>query len=248
MKCFIERNKFIFVLILILSLNTLIFCKIWTPEELSKEMKNWNSLVDPESFLVEEENFTAKIHNNYLKTNKIFDKVDVNVFVIPRIPDKYAYTHSKYADELIMEIEKNTDINAENRKSSYLTIILVLKQNIVIIKPSDKLKKILTKDNISSIVTDVVATMKTKNYSRSIILLFEKLDALWFKYKKPVANDKSKNKYSEKDMASKMDTVNQIQAILFILFVGFVLIVYLYQKWARKNSKKNAKTPNLHEE
>ncbi len=248
MKCFIYWNKLVFAFILILSLNNLIFCKIWTPEELSKEMKTWNSLVDPESFLVEEENFAARIHNNYLKTNKIYDKVDVNIFVIPRIPDKYAYTHSKYADELIMEIEKNPDIKAENRKSSFLIIVFALKQNNVIIKPSDKLKKILSKEKISSIVTDVVETMKNKNYARSIIFLFEKLDALWNKYKKPVTNENSKKKYSEKDMASKMDTVQQIQAILFIMFVGFVLIVYLYQKWARKNIKKNDKTPNLHEE
>ena len=211
-------------------------CKIWTPEALSKEMRSWNSLIDPESFLIEEENFTSRINNNYLKTNKIYDKVDVNIFVIPRIPDQYAYTHAKYADELNQEIEKNTDIPSENRKTSYLTIIFILKQNNVIIRPSDKLKKMLSKDDISAIIHDTVPIIQNKNYSKAIVFLFEKLDILWKKYKKTETN---KKQHSEKNMASKMENVHQMEAIVFVCFLFLIFIVFLVQRCVKKKNVKD---------
>ena len=53
----------------------------WSPNELSKRVKSWNYLNDPEE-LIADKKLGPKIHTTYLITNHVYDKTDVNLFYI----------------------------------------------------------------------------------------------------------------------------------------------------------------------
>lgn len=122
--------------------------KIWTPEMLSNEFKytaNYNfSITDPEFLLEDNKNYKAIIAN-LLPLNRIFSKININFFFIPRISEKYidAASQSIFSKLLQEKIENNINISNKVEKTSYLNVIFVSRQKFVIIDPSEKILKIL---------------------------------------------------------------------------------------------------------
>jgi len=230
-----KLNFFLFEFLIITFTLNLMNSKIWSPEELSKEITDWNTLIDPESFISDTQLF-SKIYNNYLKTNKIYDKTNVNLFIIPRMPDEYVYRSKEYGRLLIKNI---MEVNppADNGKNSHLNVIFAFKQNILVIIPSEKLEKILSREAIKSITEDVTVMIKNKKYTESIIYLFDKLDSLWFKYRK----QKSENNFGKEENILKFDkSLSETLSVLTSMITLTVVIVgYCIKKAANRPKTQN---------
>jgi uncharacterized membrane protein YgcG len=225
-------QKFSFIAFLFLfSVN----CKFWTPEELSNEVKSWNSLNDPES-LISDKKLPGKINSNYLTTNKIYKKVDVNFFIVSNVSDDNL---KSFSTNLMNSLENNISINSENRKSSYLTILIVTEINSIHLLPSEKVTKLLPNEQIKKIISELIPELKNKNYAKAIIFLFEKLNVLWKKYKN-VEKEKKKNQshsYTNKEILSRVNSVNSVQIFIISSLLILVLVVSFYSKMKYNQSR-----------
>ena len=113
----------------------------------------------------------------------------------------------------------------------------ITKKNSVLFKPSDKLKKILSKDQIDSIVSAVSPIMKNSNYAKAIIFTFERLDIEWKKYKKQVESTSSGNTNSHEVISRAEDALGIISMMGAVLVLGLVLYSYYIRKKERRETK-----------
>jgi hypothetical protein len=218
------------VIITFFLLITIITAKIWKPEDLAKEVKEYNSLIDPEGFLIEEYDLAEIINNNYLQTNKIYDKVDINVFVVAGLHYDYAYKNSKFADELMERLEESTEIDHSKKKSSYLTIIYVARQQFVIFKPSEKLEKLLPSDFIKEMTPAIIKIIQSKRYKEAIVFTFKILNIIFEKFKK---NSTNSSNNTTQDLINNLDKGVEYQyyfisALILILLIVFLVLGKIY--------------------
>jgi len=106
----------------------------------------------------------------------------VNIFVISEITDEYIAKRNLFIDSLMSLVERSESIDTANKKTSYLTIVVVADQDIVIIKPSEKVEKLLTVEKSKEMSKHTEAIVKEKNYVKAIHFLFELIAVHWDKY------------------------------------------------------------------
>ena len=97
-----------------------------SPNELSKRVKSWNYLNDPEE-LIADKKLGPKIHTTYLITNHVYDKTDVNLFYISDVIEKYTYKKKLFVEDLYKEMENNKEINIDNKKKHHLFLVIIRK-------------------------------------------------------------------------------------------------------------------------
>jgi hypothetical protein len=165
---------------LVIFTNLLFFVrnKFWSPEDLANEFTKWNTITDPEN-LLKGIKISEKI-NNYLNSNKVYEKIDLNIFIIPSVIDDNIYRGSEFASKLMKKID-NKDITP--RRSSYLTLIFCFERSKLIIKSSNKVDNILDDDIKKLIIANVEELIRSKKKEKSILFLFEELDLIWKKFK-----------------------------------------------------------------
>lgn len=225
--------------------------KIWTAEMLSNEFKytaNYNfSITDPEFLLEDNKNYKAIIAN-LLPLNRIFSKININFFFIPRISEKYidAASQSIFAKLLQEKIENNINISNKVEKTSYLNVIFVSRQKFVIIDPSEKILKILPSIDIDLLKNDLVNLISTRKYEKSILELFRRLDIIWKKYstinhQKNSEENFEKKKDNNRILNKPLEILNNVQLIISLLFfIGILLAIYLKRKQIKNQSKNFA--------
>ena len=199
----------------------------WSPNELSKRVKSWNYLNDPEE-LITDKKLGPKIHTTYLKTNHVYDKTDVNLFFISDVIEKYAYKKKLFVEDLYKEMENNKEININDKKKHHLFLVIIRKtKDCLIFGSSEELNKLLPKSDVTRIEMEIKKYMtENKNlYAQTVYLVFDKLNFLWKRfninkaYKKP--SSKNKENSAIKDL---------IYCIPSVFIVGFIIFFMCCKK------------------
>jgi hypothetical protein len=162
------RRVIIFVI-----LNVELSSFIWTPQVLAKHFKSFG-FTDPEN-LIQDKDLFKKIQKEFILNNKILSKIDTNVFFISEISDEYEKLPNLFALTLHVDLDFNEDYS-KYKKSNYLTIIFVTKQNLVIIYPTNKVAKLFTENKIKAIKKDVTLKMTQQGLIEATVSLFQKLN------------------------------------------------------------------------
>lgn len=224
------KIKFLIYFILINLIKTL----KWSPEALAQKVTLWNYLNDPED-LINDKKLGPKIHTSYLTQNHVYDKTDVNLFLISDIIEKYVYKKRQFVEDLYKEMEKNDNINNKDKKQHHLILVLIKKTNeLFIYGSSDKLRKLLPHDEVVRIELEIKKTMETRNYAQAVYYTFEKLNVLWKRF----------SIYKNQNTYSKNNTTTNIADILKIISSVFVLGLFIYVIIVKKKEEPNFDNPN----
>ena len=195
----------------------------WSPESLAQKVISWNYLNDPED-LINDKKLGPKIHTSYLTQNHVYDKTDVNLFLISDIIEKYIYKKRQFVEDLYKEMEKNENINNKDKKQHHLILVLIKKTNeLFIYGSSDKLRKLLPNDEVVRIELEIKKTMETRNYAQAVYYTFEKLNVLWKRF----SIFKKQNPYSNKSNYTNVADILKIISSIFIL--GLFIYVKCFQ-------------------
>ena len=212
----------------------------WSPEALAEKVPSWNYLNDPED-LINDKKLGPKIHTSYLTQNHVYDKTDVNLFLISDIIEKYIYKKRQFVEDLYKEMEKNENINNKDKKQHHLILVLIKKTNeLFIYGSSDKLRKLLPNDEVVRIELEIKKTMETRNYAQAVYYTFEKLNVLWKRF----SIFKKQNPYSNKSNYSNVADILKIISSIFILGL-FIYVIIMRKKEepnfdnSNKKRKKN---------
>ena len=195
----------------------------WSPNELSKRVKSWNYLNDPEE-LISDKKLGPKIHTTYLKTNHVYDKTDVNLFYISDVIEKYTYKKKLFVEDLYKEMENNKEINIDNKKKHHLFLVIIRKtKECLIFGSSEELNKLLPKNDVQRIEMEIKKYMiENKNsYAQTVYLVFDKLNFLWkrFNINKGYKNIKSK----KNENSAIKDFIYIIPSIFIVGFIVFIM-------------------------
>ena len=195
----------------------------WSPNELSKRVKSWNYLNDPEE-LIEDKKLGPKIHTTYLITNHVYDKTDVNLFYISDVIEKYTYKKKLFVEDLYKEMENNKEINIDNKKKHHLFLVIIRKtKESLIFGSSEELNKLLPKNDVQRIEMEIKKYMiENKNsYAQTVYLVFDKLNFLWkrFNINKGYKNIKSK----KNENSAIKDFIYIIPSIFIVGFIVFIM-------------------------
>ena len=195
----------------------------WSPNELSKRVKSWNYLNDPEE-LIEDKKLGPKIHTTYLITNHVYDKTDVNLFYISDVIEKYTYKKKLFVEDLYKEMENNKEINIDNKKKHHLFLVIIRKtKECLIFGSSEELNKLLPKNDVIRIEMEIKKYMiENKNsYAQTVYLVFDKLNFLWkrFNINKGYKNTKSK----KNENSAIKDFIYIIPSIFIVGFIVFIM-------------------------
>ena len=199
----------------------------WSPNELSKRVKSWNYLNDPEE-LIEDKKLGPKIHTTYLITNHVYDKTDVNLFYISDVIEKYTYKKKLFVEDLYKEMENNKEINIDNKKKHHLFLVIIRKtKECLIFGSSEELNKLLPKNDVIRIEMEIKKYMiENKNsYAQTVYLVFDKLNFLWKRFN---INKGYKNRKSKKNENSAIKDFIYIIPSIFI--VGFIVFIMCCKK------------------
>jgi hypothetical protein len=212
----------------------------WSPEALAEKVPSWNYLNDPED-LINDKKLGPKIHTSYLTQNHVYDKTDVNLFLISDIIEKYIYKKRQFVEDLYKEMEKNENINNKDKKQHHLILVLIKKTNeLFIYGSSDKLRKLLPNDEVVRIELEIKKTMETRNYAQAVYYTFEKLNVLWKRF----SIFKKQNPYSNKSNYTNVTDILKIISSIFILGL-FIYVIIMRKKEepnfdnSNKKRKKN---------
>lgn len=212
----------------------------WSPEALAEKVPSWNYLNDPED-LINDKKLGPKIHTSYLTQNHVYDKTDVNLFLISDIIEKYIYKKRQFVEDLYKEMIKNENINKNDMKQHHLILVLIKKTNeLFIYGSSDKLRKLLPNDEVVRIELEIKKTMETRNYAQAVYYTFEKLNVLWKRF----SIFKKQNPYSNKSNYSNVADILKIISSIFILGL-FIYVIIMRKKEepnfdnSNKKRKKN---------
>lgn len=195
----------------------------WSPNELSKRVKSWNYLNDPEE-LIADKKLGPKIHTTYLITNHVYDKTDVNLFYISDVIEKYTYKKKLFVEDLYKEMENNKEINIDNKKKHHLFLVIIRKtKECLIFGSSEELNKLLPKNDVQRIEMEIKKYMiENKNsYAQTVYLVFDKLNFLWkrFNINKGYKNTKSK----KNENSAIKDFIYIIPSIFIVGFIVFIM-------------------------
>ena len=195
----------------------------WSPNELSKRVKSWNYLNDPEE-LITDKKLGPKIHTTYLITNHVYDKTDVNLFYISDVIEKYTYKKKLFVEDLYKEMENDKEINIDNKKKHHLFLVLIRKtKECLIFGSSEELNKLLPKNDVMRIEMEIKKYMiENKNsYAQTVYLVFDKLNFLWkrFNINKGYKNTKSK----KNENSAIKDFIYIIPSIFIVGFIVFIM-------------------------
>lgn len=195
----------------------------WSPNELSKRVKSWNYLNDPEE-LIADKKLGPKIHTTYLITNHVYDKTDVNLFYISDVIEKYTYKKKLFVEDLYKEMENNKEINIDNKKKHHLFLVIIRKtKECLIFGSSEELNKLLPKNDVMRIEMEIKKYMiENKNsYAQTVYLVFDKLNFLWkrFNINKGYKNTKSK----KNENSAIKDFIYIIPSIFIVGFIVFIM-------------------------
>ena len=195
----------------------------WSPNELSKRVKSWNYLNDPEE-LIADKKLGPKIHTTYLITNHVYDKTDVNLFYISDVIEKYTYKKKLFVEDLYKEMENNKEINIDNKKKHHLFLVIIRKtKECLIFGSSEELNKLLPKNDVQRIEMEIKKYMiENKNsYAQTVYLVFDKLNFLWkrFNINKGYKNIKSK----KNENSAIKDFIYIIPSIFIVGFIVFIM-------------------------
>jgi hypothetical protein len=202
----------------------------WSPNELSKKVTAWNYLNDPEN-LIADKKLGPKIHTTYLVTNHVYDKTDVNLFFISDVIEKYVYKKKLFVEDLYKEMENNTEIDSSNKKQHHLLLVIIRKtKDCFIYGNSEKLNKLLPKNEVSRIEMEIKKYMKEneKAYAQTVYLVFDKLNLLWKRFSVHKTNN-YKNKKSNDDSG--------IKDLIFIIPSIFVLGLFVFVLCCKRKTK-----------
>lgn len=209
-----------------------IFCRKWTVKDLIPQIPAWNYLSDPEE-LISDKNLGAKVNENYLKVNKVYEKTDINFIVISDIADKYAYKPKEFLKELYQEMEVAESIDSKQQKTHHLLLLIITKRNELLIYPSsDNLKKLISDEQILKIQLEIKQVIESKNYAKAVMYTFERLQSVWKKYTINQQN-KGHNKSNKSGSSGIMDLLYIIPSIG--VFGGLVFLC------CRNRKKKSMK-------
>ena len=114
-----------------------VFLRKWDPEALAAQVPSWNFLNDPEE-LIPDKNLGPKINTNYLRINHVYDKTDVNFFVISDVSEKYVYHKNLFMEDLYTAMENHTEIDATYKKTHHLLIVMIIKTKELLFFPSQE--------------------------------------------------------------------------------------------------------------
>ena len=204
----------------------------WSPEALAEKVPSWNYLNDPED-LINDKKLDPKIHTSYLTQNHVYDKTDVNLFLISDIIEKYVYKKRQFVEDLYKEMKKNENINKNDMKQHHLILVLIKKTNeLFIYASSDKLRKLIPHDDAVRIELEIKKTMESRNYAQAVYYTFEKLNILWKKF----SVFKKQNTYSINKNASNIADLLKICSSVFILG----LFIYVLFKKKKENSENDS--------
>ena len=204
----------------------------WSPEALAEKVPSWNYLNDPED-LINDKKLGPKIHTSYLTQNHVYDKTDVNLFLISDIIEKYIYKKRQFVEDLYKEMIKNENINKNDMKQHHLILVLIKKTNeLFIYASSDKLRKLIPHDDAVRIELEIKKTMESRNYAQAVYYTFEKLNILWKKF----SVFKKQNTYSINKNASNISDLLKICSSVFILG----LFIYVLFKKKKENSENDS--------
>ena len=195
----------------------------WSPNELSKRVKSWNYLNDPEE-LIADKKLGPKIHTTYLITNHVYDKTDVNLFYISDVIEKYTYKKKLFVEDLYKEMENNKEINIDNKKKHHLFLVIIRKtKECLIFGSSEELNKLLPKNDVQRIEMEIKKYMiENKNsYAQTVYLVFDKLNFLWkrFNINKGYKNTKLK----KNENSAIKDFIYIIPSIFIVGFIVFIM-------------------------
>ena len=206
----------------------------WSPEALAEKVPSWNYLNDPED-IINDKKLGPKIHTSYLTQNHVYDKTDVNLFLISDIIEKYVYKKRQFVEDLYKEMIKNENINKNDMKQHHLILVLIKKTNeLFIYGSSDKLRKLLPNDEVVRIELEIKKTMETRNYAQAVYYTFEKLNVLWKRF----------SIYKNQNTYSKNNTTTNIADILKIISSIFILGLFIYVIIMRKKEEPNFDNSN----
>ena len=204
----------------------------WSPEALAEKVPSWNYLNDPED-LINDKKLGPKIHTSYLTQNHVYDKTDVNLFLISDIIEKYIYKKRQFVEDLYKEMIKNENINKNDMKQHHLILVLIKRTNeLFIYASSDKLRKLIPHDDAVRIELEIKKTMESRNYAQAVYYTFEKLNILWKKF----SVFKKQNTYSINKNASNIADLLKICSSVFILG----LFIYVLFKKKKENSENDS--------
>lgn len=154
----------------------------WDPKDLAEQVPSWNFLNDPEE-LIPDKNLGPKINMNYLKINHVYDKTDVNFFIISDIIEKYVYHKNRFMEDLYSAMENHTEIDTTYKKKHHLFIVMIIKTKDLLIFPSStELARLLPKNKVLQIQMELKKTLEGRNYAQSVYVTFDKLHHLWIKH------------------------------------------------------------------
>ena len=154
----------------------------WSPSDLAERVPAWNFLNDPEE-MIPDKTLGPKVHSNYLKINHVYDKTDVNFFVISDIIEKYVYHKKQFVEDLYLAMENNTAIDAKSKKEHHLMIVMITKtKDLLILPSSDRLSKLIPEEKMLQIEMEIKKSMTNRQYAQSVYFTFEKLQQLWKKH------------------------------------------------------------------
>ena len=202
-----------------------ILARKWDPVDLAKQVSSWNYLNDPEE-LIQDKSLGPKINTNYLKVNHVYDKTDVNYFIISDVIEKYAYNKQNFVQDLYKSMEILETIDTTNKKEHHLIIVLLIKKKeLLFYGSSDKLRKLLPKDKLIQISHDVKQSIDAKQYAQCVYFTFEKLHLMWKKFS--VKSKTSGKGYQPKGSSSTMELIYFLGSCGVL---GFFAFAFCYKR------------------
>lgn len=159
--------------------------------------------------------------------NHVYDKTDVNFFIISDISAQYAYQKRKFAEDLYSFLEKSDKMDASTKKQHHLIIVLVTKiQKVLLFPSSDKLKKLIPDDQALIIETEIKTLVKNKQYAQATYRIFDKLALLWKKFSvRPESRYYGKGGEKWFDSKKASSITDYIYLGGSIAFFGFLIFV-----------------------
>ena len=159
-----------------------VFSRKWDPEALAAQVPSWNFLNDPEE-LIPDKNLGPKINTNYLRINHVYDKTDVNFFVISDVIEKYVYHKNLFMEDLYTAMENHTEIDATYKKTHHLLIVMIIKTKDLLFFPSsEQLARLMPPRKLLPIQMEIQKSLEGRNYAHSVYATFDKLHHLWIKH------------------------------------------------------------------
>ena len=204
----------------------------WSPSDLAERVPAWNFLNDPEE-MIPDKTLGPKVHSNYLKINHVYDKTDVNFFVISDIIEKYVYHKKQFVEDLYLAMENNTAIDAKSKKEHHLMIVMITKtKDLLILPSSDRLSKLIPEEKMLQIEMEIKKSMSNRQYAQSVYFTFEKLQQLWKKH-----TIKEKQSGYNKGYSKKGESSSFLMDLLYIVPSVAILGLFIFVCCCKKKQK-----------